>query len=408
MFCVILYSVSFLKISANHQPRNCRMNSPYTVKRLDSMLRIWEQILFVANAEVKVAKPSLFKGAIANWHRFRRTVLDHSKPFNKEDFEMPMELFPNYFTEVISYSFFPDIFAKWSRTSRRVYALSEDTQIDMELTSTAGVTWGDIHPPFPCFIITLPLPLAGLFKNTIDTLVVEMGKGYIRVLALGSELDIFKPMPEQMKKGIASASRHGNIGKLRARAQVARAGNYCYVPANQYGERLCNNPNLEIIADQIGTEKVEFLGIHATSEKEKEESLRFWIPIYRIVIGLCMHLDDLQEMDKGVPKTQVDTLPGPVTLDPKAVTSTEHLLNVECGSELTDEERTVHGIIRKYGSIEALKELGAQFRSAHRRRPPGQGDNPNARKSVKVRCTIVNEKRLPMHGLPAGTLVEVK
>jgi len=384
--------------------------SSYMVKRLETMLRVWEQTLFVANAEVKPTRPEFFKGAIANWHRFRRAVLDRTKPFKREDFEMPIDLFYAYFVEVICYNFFPDVFANWTRSSRRVYSLSKDMQIDLELTSVAGVTWGDLHPPFPCFIISLPIPLPGMFNNLIDTLVVETGNGFIRVLALGNELDAFKVMPQEIKNGIANASRNGNLQKLLTRCQAARAGGYCYIPSNQYGERLCNNPNLEIIPDKVGVEKVEFAGIQPLSEEEKEKSLRFWIPIYRIIIGLCMHLDDLQQKNVGALVAPVDATPVeiPTTEDPKAVTSTDNLVTLDCEHELTADERRIHGIIREKGSIEALRELSAHFRSAYRRRPPGQGDNPNARKSVKVRWTIVNEKRLPEHALPAGSLVEVK
>ena len=361
--------------------------SPYTVKRLDTMLRVWEQILFFANAQVRHTHRDLFKGAIANWHRFRKAVLDRTMPFKKEDFEVPMDLFYLYFVETISYDFFPDVFAKWTRSSRRVYSLSQDMQTDLELTSVAGVTWSDLHPPFPCFVISLPIPIPGLFNNLIDTLVVEAGKGYIRVIALGNELDAFKPMPEEMKRGIANASRSGNLKKLHARSEAARTGGYCYIPSNQYGERLCNNVTFEIVPDRDGLEKVEFASLQNLSEEEKEKSLRFWIPIYRIIIGLCMHLDDLQEKNVGAAVAPVDATPSetPVTEDPRAVTSTDNLVTLECEYELTDDERRIHGVIRKLGSIEALRELSAQFRSAHRRRPPGQGHNPEARKSVKVR-----------------------
>lgn len=383
------------------------MNKPYIVKRLETMLRIWEQTMFVANAETRTSSEHC-TGAIKNWRSFRNAVLDRNKRITVEEFGVPDKIFYNYFVEVITYQFFPHVFANWSRSSRRVYSLSQDMQIDLELTSVAGITWQDVNPPFPCFVINLPIPVPGLFNNLIDTLVVEFKKGWLHVIALGDELDSFKPLPDELRKKIASAARNQNFAKLQGLCAQARTQQHFYIPANQYGEIRHGNLSEEIIPDRLEVEDLTFDSIRPPDEKEKKRSLRFWIPIYRIIIGLCMHLEDLQQSNVETSPQGDQKQNSPVTTDPKAVTSTENLLTVNYGGQLTAEERRIHGIIRRVGSIEALRELGSHFRSAHRRRPPGQGDNPTARKSVKVKWTIVNEARLPVDALPSGSVVEVK
>lgn len=383
-------------------------NDGFAVKRLETMLRIWEQTMFVASAELRLTSPDSCTGAVKNWSKFRKTVIDLAHPYNREDFWMPKEQFRNYFVDVITYDFFPEAFASWSRSSRRVYSLSEDMQVDLELTSVSGITWNDLRPPFPCFVVKLPIPLKGMFKNQIDTLLVEIKPGIIRITTLGNELDSFKTMPPQMKNGIASASHHRNIRKLVARCTEARSGGYLYIPANQYGERLCNRLDREIVPDKHDVEKVEWVTATPQTETEKDQTLKFWIPIYRIVIGLCAHLDDLKDRVTDETSVKPPSTPHEITEDPNAITSTANLTLLTCEHSLTDEERRIHGIIREKGSIEALRELGAHYRGAHRRRPPGKGNDPTARKSVKVRWTIVNEDRLPEHALPAGAVVEVK
>lgn len=57
---------------------------------------------------------------------------------------------------------------------------------------------------------------------------------------------------------------------------------------------------------------------------------------------------------------------------------------------ITDSQRSYH-------------ELCAHFRRGHWRRPPGQGDDPTASKTVWVRPTLVRRDRLPEGALPGGS-----
>lgn len=384
----------------------------FVLRRLETALRVWEQTLFVANAETRVKNPDACTGAIKNWHLMRKAVLNRTKPFESENFQVPLRMFGAYFIGNLMYDYLPTMFANWSRTSRRAYALTPDLQTDLELTSISKVTWNDLNPPFPCFAITLPVPIPGLFNNLIDTLVVEMRqKGVIRITTFGNEMDVFKRMPDQMRNGIASAARNHNLGKLVARCEQARARNYCFIPANQNLELISGSSHWheEILPDQIRLDDVQFISMKNADDEAKAREMRFWLPLCRIIVGLCLHLDRLQDgnLDEPPIRLEVDKSDMPATEDLSAITTAEELFTVHCGHPLTDEERRIHKIIRKLGSADALRELGAHFRSAHWRRPPNTARSPCSRKTVKVRWTIVNEERLGDVGLPSGSLVQV-
>lgn len=118
-----------------------------------------------------------------------------------------------------------------------------------------------------------------------------------------------------------------------------------------------------------------------------------------------LHLDLAKTGGSG--KVSVSTPNPDFTIDEKAVTDGAEIFSVQCEHTLSEHEYHIHALMREKGITGAMRELGSHFRSAHWRRPPGKGDDPEASKTVKVRWTLVNEKRLPEKASPRGTCTVV-
>lgn len=375
------------------------------VGRLETILQVWEQILFLRSATLRSARV-LLKGALRNWPRLRKAILDRTTPFNPSDFEIDSDVFKFHFHGLDCYRKLPETVADWSRCSRRVYQLSKDTQIDLELTSLSGVTWKDFYMPFPCFIVTLPIPLKGIGDNLIDTLVVRLTATELEVIALGNELDEFQRMPAKMRSGIATSSYNLNKGKTQDRVTEALLDGHFFVPCCDSASLDCKGPEEELYPERFDGSNINFLGDGHVSPEARSATARAWIPIFRIVVGLCLRVDSQYgEMVQSKSGLYTDNLP--FTEDPEAITETENIMMVNPSHPLSDDERTLHELMREYGSLEVLKELASGFREAYHRRPPGKGHDPTCRKSVRVRWYIVGEKRLLENSLPQGACVVV-
>jgi hypothetical protein len=379
-----------------------------SLKRMESILRIWEQILFVASAELRATLPEAVVGAIKNWRRFRETVLDLSQPFPLGDFQMPQILFRDYFLTFMGYNALPEFVSGWSRSSRRVYSLTLDMQRMLELTAIGHVTWDDLNPPFPYFIVSLPIPIlntqgGALVPNKIDTLLVSLNKERrrIEIFPLGEELESFKLLTPELRRRTGVLVKGGNLAKLQHHFDQLRKGNYCFIPPNAFIEHSCGS-QFPIFPDNFNNETIN---VKAWNEKGtivmKDEQLEWWRPIFRIVLGLCLHLDLGHESDRAKSKTFV--LREHFTHDEKAVTDGADICSVQLEHELSEDERSIHTLFREKGVTGAMKEIGSHFRGGYWRRPPGYGSDPTATKSVRVRWTIVNQRRLPSGALPAGT-----
>lgn len=376
------------------------------LKRIETMLQIWEQILFVAGAELRLAHPDVYTGVLKHWRRLRTDILNRDKDFVPEDYRFPLDHYVEYFLTALSYDMLPPMLAGWSRSSRRVYSLTEDMQQMLELTAIGRVRWQDLYPPFPYFAVSLPLPLKGEHGNLLDTLFVEVRKNSLNIIALGNELEVFKPLPKGLRIQIGNAVSACDFAKLARISVNIRNQNYCYIPASAYLSEICGDPSKPVALDYTGDDaKIEVIneaGVH----KGGEETVRFWRPFVRIVVGLILHLE-LISRGTGKKSTVVSEPREKWTADPHAVIHEADILSVRLEQDLTEHERHIFRVIRAKGIDEAMKELCSHYRSAHWRRPPGKGNDPSYPQTVHVRWTIVNKRRLPPDGLPSGTNITV-
>jgi hypothetical protein len=373
------------------------------------MLKIWEQILRVAFAELMLVKPQEIKGAVAEYQNLRRAILRQKTAVKKGCFKLSPDSAVSYFANgFLAYNLLPEMLIGWSHCSRRVFTLTPDMQKSLEMTSSGKMSWNEILPPFPYFTISLPVPVKGDHGNLFDTLLVHFEKGVLEILVMGNELEAFKPMTAEQKKRLGAALAARNPAAMLSVTQELRHDGYCYVPTNLSLSHYCNDFSRPVLTQDLSVENPSFEYIE-TDEKgaltvthDKRSALR-WLHIQRIVVNLCLHLAYYArraETQKLVSLWEPTKEP---TLDGAAVTDESLICSVQHEHTLTPDEEEIFQLIRLKGVHEACRELCCHFRSAHWRRPPYTADDPTQEKTVRIRWTRVNTHRAPVPGLIGGT-----
>ncbi|MEI8328332.1 MAG: hypothetical protein WCG02_04340 [Candidatus Taylorbacteria bacterium] len=385
------------------------MKETLATTRLEAMLRFWEQTLFLAECDCAVAAPAidhLRTGAVVNWRDLRKAILTSKKNgFNLERFTIPDEVISNEFNHGGTYQYIPAMVHSWSHSSRRVYSLSETLQKTLEMTSVGRVTWDDIHPPFPCFAVSLPIPITWKFGNNIDTIIVEFSGKALSMIAIGNEMDAVKFLGKKLTERLDDALRHSRTGKLEKLLKEVREDRFNYIPQNQMISTGIVGP----VRDTVLPQSADHLLVYERDEQfaADDSFLELWMPVYRIVLGLCLHLELSDRKTMTTTSASGWTPVDKPTIDRRAIIDGAQLCSVDHETKLTADEEGIFVLIRKKGAAAASRELSSHFRSAYWRRPPGMGEDPSAPKSVRVRWTIVNERRLPEDALPPGTQADV-
>jgi hypothetical protein len=129
--------------------------------------------------------------------------------------------------------------------------------------------------------------------------------------------------------------------------------------------------------------------------------------MWRIIIGFCLYLRMLStdtphvgtwQRARRARTKQGDFYPHPIT-------EGAEICEVRSMKKLTVADRD---LFFRYatGKLTGI-ELQCHFREGHWRRPPGKGNDPNAKKTVQVDPTIVRPDKWPADGLPLGRQVTV-
>ena len=377
-------------------------------KRMGAMLRLWEQMLFIAECTFAAGTPffdHLKVGAVANWRKLRKAILSSKGKLDTDQFVIPELVIEDTFNHGGTYQYVPAMINSWAHSSRRVYALSQTLQKTLEMTSVGRVAWSDIHPPFPCFAVSLPMPLKWQHGNNIDTIFVELSGDHISMIAIGDEMGTAKFLGDKLKKRMSDALSSRRWGKLTGLLEELRENRFCYIPENQ----MIANSSIGAIKDNIVPGPDDHLIVYdmATASMSDASTIEPWLPVYRIILGLCLHLE-ISSRSRHTTRVVSEWEPKErPTMDPNAVTDGELICLVDHEIKLSTEEEDFFKLIRAKGTKEATREMSSHYRSAHWRRKPGKGNDPCADKCVHVRCTLVNQRRLPEDSLPRGVEAEV-
>ncbi len=402
------------------------------LKRLEQNLAIWEDQMLLTRCLLErqegtgVPYGELAKmpiaGPLKHYSDLRKDILNSLSPLVTPEYMIKKYLEP---MSVIGYFLknggstmvnLPAALYDWTRTSRRVYELSEDLQFLLEVTNMDELTWGDIHWPFESFVLSLPIPLAdssGIVS--FDTILVSrnytLGEPMIQFDLYSTDIDGYKPITFREKELLERKRKNrrwnellGDVEKLSRRfEQRLRVSTFFISSADKNKLVTTSITETERNKDRFQVDYIKQLG-KTIATKENIEHPE-WNSAARLVVGLCMYIGSLQKSkhisyitdwdEHGVPYERKQSSTG--------LTEEAHVCTVRSSFELTDVERQMLRKVMEQGGP-LTESIRAQFRTGHWRRPPGTGHIPDWPKTVWVRPALIGRLTLPDGELPVGAL----
>ncbi len=290
---------------------------------------------------------------------------------------------------------FPYYLGEWNAQSRRIYYLPRDLILMLQATSLKGYTFRDIHYPLPSFALALEYPITAgneeldffLFSGKRDP---EVFYGFSR------KFRGWRPIDPTVRQKINKAVRDGNRERLLGIGRKIIK----QVPFGAHIDMWTSRPWLSSVDGDpdVDIEKDMKAAMHAPGALPSED----WTDkLFRVVLGFTFYLQAFQESHKDlVQRVSVDYQRPQPTSFGKAIVSPEDVFRVQSLFELSSEERIG---LTNYFSGRGGWEINTHFREGHWRRPPGEGGNPLAQKTIWVRPTMVRRDRLPENCLPMGS-----
>lgn len=407
-----------------------------TVERLEQTLCAWEDMWFSWNASVQTqaglegmissSKESPpFDGPLGNFYKFRKYLktvneLDDIRQFDRFRFlgDGSTQAMLHDIAKQMNYSLstFPVALASWTMHSRRVFHISADLQVLLNSTMLDGVYWRDVNLPFRSFAVSLDIPIVDHRGAKFDCILFgeepRYGKEWARPTYIGVRLFHTKlgggvrHITPDCRDDIMRAMKDGRWEHVEKTLEfVSSPKTNSFFPI-----RLSTFFLDDSIADFPVTTHVGKLDVDDRPEEERDhgtpETRIHHDAAVRIVVGLCLYLQTLPSGSSARSEWKQHERPGRKP-DPRAITNDAQVCVVSCIHKLTAEEREVTGddkAMRK----KSLYELCAHFRRGHWRRPPGQGQIPDAPRTVWVRPTLVRRDRLAEGQLPGGAKTVLK
>lgn len=299
----------------------------------------------------------------------------------------------------------PYVLFRWVCGGKRIYKLSQDLQNLLLNTSLGDMTWDDLKWPFDSFMLELPVPVGEhQYTHIVAVKIPEYDRQHLDVafvicLANHQYCDYYDDVPE----AILGAIRSGKMSASNTPRQVARA-------LDQRTRRSDGTPDVNtgfctIIPCAHGTSKMKdgILSSCPTSIAETiKESWRF-DDIGRLVAGFMLYLQSLPPKSSEVSpwssyRKDRDKRQNPTSF----LADDARICQVESKYVFSAEERQMFADahMNTLGS-----EVRCHFRSGYWRREPGHGHDPEAKKTIWVRWTIVRRDKLPEQGIPTGAKV---
>lgn len=284
---------------------------------------------------------------------------------------------------------FPYYLGKWSTSSRRIYYLPDDLTLQLQATSLKGLTLRDIKLPFSSFCIALESPLVNEKGKELDFFLIANPFSESHALfGFARSLSKWKHIDPVLRSKIDESVRKGN---LRRFTQL--------IPRN-FGWMESVSSHWDAFAETGDPVPDEALDENLEYALRNQSAEDWMVRFARVLFGLCVYLQTFTKTYPGL----VEPVPPMKKIyagcgDGPALMSAADVCKVQSVVKLTLEEKD---IIRDQLSGRGGWEVRAHFREGFWRRPPGEGQNPLAEKTIWVRPTLVRRDRLPENTLPLG------
>lgn len=372
---------------------------------LEHALQAWERYFFVmgsfgrilAGLNQCVPDPELVSGPAVHHASLRRHLLRANQDdFNVLRYVGTPEVEHRNARAIGGMIQLPWALWNWNRYSRRVFRLDDQLQVLLMLTSLARVRWPDIHFPFQAFGLELAYPI--ISDDGSETHFILFWQDPVRnQLYFLTLTDIAGGFPindidrNALEKSIRaknyprasrSLNRISEEWKQDTRARLARGEN---------GGGAWLIMNMDVHGGRIAQETID--GFTATTSGSAH-SFQYWQPIVHLVLGFCLYLDSLPANHRLVQAHSTNTLLPNLA----SIARPAEVCHVLC--DMTLPPSVAQHIQQMRGR--PFQEMAAHWRQGHHRRRPGQGHIVGAPKSVWVRPSPINFKRLLTSELPIG------
>lgn len=349
-----------------------------------SRIALWHQLQGIDHGIPNI-------GILQNYKHFRNYLLG-TTPLKRQDFRIPDV------SEKASIPFygehqgaFHDIVERWVRGSKRVYALSEDLQLQIEHTSIKDVTWREIKLPFESFAISLRHPLEYMERKWGLIIAARETDSSVGIYLVSDDTANYTPIREEKKQRIEKALKQSN--RAISLKETRRALNRVLTQSGVTG--MIINDGQANVLESIATEPIR-----------TQEVRDFALSVIRIVAGFplfLMHSENRTLYSPGI-DNEAEKSEGLATdsrqSQRRRVTNAMNVCLVDSIISFSEQQRE---ILRTRSSRSGY-EVSCHFREGHWRRPPGKGDDLTAAKTIWIPPTIVRRDRLQQGDAIPGTL----
>lgn len=342
---------------------------------------------------------------LGNWYKFRDFILKASDNSEFDRLFVEHQAYKTIFREL---QYFPKQVLMWSKASRRIFQLSKELQIFLDLTSLHGIKWADVPWPFESFAIELPVPIQEPHREiSVDFILVSFFQTTdctrkFGISALSTDLSHYNPLNRFERDLIKKNTSSGNITKAAKIVQTRNDRRNTI-----FGRPMCMGSSFNFSIDprvqnlDVSTSFKDVYQMDAElRSKFTDRELSFLDSILRIVLGTCIYLSTIpgnsahrSDWQEGCPGTGSKS-------DPRAISSGSKICQLSSIYKLNAEELALFEQCRGM----SRQELCAHFRRGHWRRGWGEAQNPDAERTVWVRPCLVRFDRLEEGQLPGGAV----
>lgn len=394
--------------------------------RLEEALRCWEDRCAIVTARKAMYKAARVRDPLPDSpfiHApdFRRSLLASSNNGKPSGWIDERFIPPNPTTDADGHekaaqqltclSRIPYLLSVWTRSSRRVFHITEELTQLLTATSLRGLCWDDVGWPFSAFAIALDKPLIDrgisydcILASRIPLNTQDKDTSPVFIMLFSELMGVYAHCHRQARETMERLVRQQKWQKANDayRRWACWWGDCCH-KHNSEGVESVGLP-YEAIAERNVTDHAFDMRTEAglPTRTGEDEPWGLYDSAIRLVVNLCTYLETLPPQIRlpfrRIPVQPHDGRRGCITDSAMvcAVTA-EHFLTAE-------ERRLVLTDRDKKGGY----TLPIHWRRAHTRREKGCGDDPTAPRTVKVRATLVNRHMLRPGELPGGTVAVLK
>ncbi len=380
------------------------MSTMFDVKRLEQLLSYWEDNVFFL----------MLAGNLAfGKHYSRQKIFSISRDFRQHLLRASSESYDNSFDEVYcdleanaALSTSSRLMHAWSGRSRNVFQIKDDLRVLLQATRFNKEKWSSIPWPFKSFAVALETPV--IVEGTmIDYVIMASGmnldrESMIQFLFLPVSFDRYKSLHQkdreylikliekekfhQFSKKFSAFARQIDFLKTFPLTLTINIGNGIDLP-------LTENP-----LDHLRKTNI------VVAESIKAESAM--IELARMIAAMALYLTTLPAQTKpSSPPHDATNICTPKSGNDKLIRLPSNIFRLTSLHTLSPQEK------EQMEDAMAKELTGAvvpHWRRGYFKRPLGQGQNPEAERTLWIRPTLVNRQHLPEGTLPGGALVTVK